>query len=171
MSEAPENAQLPAQFNPGSNRRTAEEDRAWAQLYASVGQAPTAEEVVKQLDADAEARRSHLALYLRAKTTLRERRIADARSQRIGAFARSVATILANLVTSPFRLLRSLLSTGSGVAVEMLPPARRDPAKVRVNALTRDPEFAKAAERFTATADGATPIAGQHEESRGAKAA
>ena len=64
MSEAPENAQPPTQLNTGSNRRTADEDRAWAQLYASVGQAATAEEVVKQLDADAEARRSHLALYL-----------------------------------------------------------------------------------------------------------
>ncbi len=168
MSEAPPNAQPPAQFDPGSNRRTADEDRAWAQLYASVGQASTAEEVVKQLDADNEARRSHLALYLRAKTTLRERRIADARNQRIGAFVRSVVTIV---VVGPFRLLRSLLSTGSDVAVEMLPPARRDPAKARVSTLTRDPEFAKAAERFTATADGATPIAGQHEESRGAKAA
>jgi len=175
MSEAPENAQPPAQFNPGSNRRTADEDRAWAQLYASVGQAATAEEVVKQLDADAEARRSHLALYLRAKTTLRERRIADARSQRIASlvrtFVRSASTILADLVTSPFRLLRSLLSTGSGVAVEMLPAARRDPAKVRVSALTRDPEFAKAAERFAASADTVAPTAGQHEESRGAKAA
>ncbi|MDP1691750.1 MAG: hypothetical protein Q8L49_07340 [Burkholderiaceae bacterium] len=175
MSEAPENAQPPAQFNPRSNRRTAEEDRAWAQLYASVGQASTAEEVVKQLDADAEARRSHLALYLRAKTTLRERRVADARNQRVGAFVRTfVESVVAIVVVGPlhmFRLLRSLLSTGSAVAVEMLPPARRDPAKVRVSALTRDPEFAKAAERFTATADGATPIAGQHEESRGAKAA
>jgi hypothetical protein len=167
MSEAPENAQPPTQLNTGSNRRTADEDRAWAQLYASVGQAATAEEVVKQLDADAEARRSHLALYLRAKTTLRERRVADVRNQRIGAFARSVVAIV---VVGPFRLLRSLLSTGSDVAVE-IPPARRDPAKARVSTLTRDPEFAKAAERFTATADGATPIAGQHEESRGAKAA
>ena len=175
MSEAPENAQPPAQFNPGSNRRTADEDRAWAQLYASVGQAATAEEVVRQLDADAEARRSHLALYLRAKTTLREHRAADARNQRIGASVRtvmrSVAALLTNLVMGPFRLLRSLLSTGSDVVVEMLPPARREPAKIRVSTLTRDPEFAKAAERFTATADGATPIAGQHEESRGAKAA
>ena len=168
MSEALENAQPPAQFNPALNCRTVEEARAWAQLYASVGQAPTAEEVVKQLDADAEARRSHLALYLRAKTTLRERRAADARNQRIGAFVRSVVTIV---VVGPFRVLRSLMSTGSDVAVEMLPPARRDPAKARVSTLTRDPEFAKAAERFTATADGATPIAGQDEESRGAKAA
>ena len=78
---------------------------------------------------------------------------------------------MAIVVVGPFRLLRSLLSTGSDLAVETIAPARRDPAKARVSALTRDPEFAKAAERFTATADGATPIAGQHEESRGAKAA
>jgi hypothetical protein len=52
MSEAVETTQPPSQFNPKPNRRTAEEDRAWAQLYASVGQAATAEEVVKQLDAD-----------------------------------------------------------------------------------------------------------------------
>ena len=172
MSEGLQNAQPPAHFDPGSNRRTADEDRAWAQLYASVGQAPTAEEVVKQLDADAEARRSHLALYLRAKTTLRERRVAEARNQRIASFVMTFArSVVAIVAVGPFRVLRSLLSTGSDVAVEMLRPARRDPAKVRVSTLTRDPEFAKAAERFTATADGATPIAGQHEESRGAKAA
>ena len=168
MSEALENAQPPAQFNPALNWRTVEEDRAWAQLYASVGQASTAEEVVKQLDVDAQARHSHLALYLRAKTTLRERKAVEARNQRIGAFVRSVVTLL---VVGPFRLLRSVLSSSTDVAVEMLPPARRDPAKVRVNALTRDPEFARAAERFAASAAGVAPTAGQHEESRGAKAA
>ena len=172
MSEATENAQPPAQFNTGANRRTTEEDRAWAQLYASVGQSATAEEVVKQLDADAEARRSHLALYMRAKTTLRERRAADTRNQRIAAFGRTfVQSVVAIVVVGPVRVLGSLLSTGGDVAVKMLPPARRDPARARVNALTRDPEFAKAAEQFMATADGATPIAGQHEESRAAKAA
>lgn len=168
MSEVPENTQPPAQFNPGANRRTADEDRAWAQLYASVDQAATAEEVAKQLDADAEARRSHLALYLRAKTTLRERRAANARKQRIGAFLRWVVAVV---VIGPFRMLRALSSTGSDGAVQKFPPARSDLAKARVTALIRDPEFAKAAERFKATAEGATPIAGQHEESRGAKAA
>ena len=168
MSEAVENTQPPSQFNHKPNRRTAEEDRAWAQLYASVGQAATAEEVVKQLDADAPARHCHLALYLRARTTLRERKVIEARNQRIGAFVRSV---VAFLVIGPFRLLRSMLSSGSDVAVEMLPPARRDPAKVRVRSLTSDPEFARAAERFAASADGVAPTAEQHEESRGAKAA
>ena len=51
MSEAPETALPTAHCNPGSNRRAAEEDRAWAQLYASVAQDCTAEEVVKQLEA------------------------------------------------------------------------------------------------------------------------
>lgn len=124
--------------------------------------------MVKQLDADAPARHCHLALYLRARTTLRERKVIEARNQRIGAFVRSV---VAFLVIGPFRLLRSMLSSGSDVAVEMLPPARRDPAKVRVRSLTSDPEFARAAERFAASADGVAPTAGQHEESRGAKAA
>jgi hypothetical protein len=168
MSDALENTQPPSQFNPKPNRRTAEEDRAWAQLYASVGQAATAEEVVKQLDADVPARHCHLALYLRARTTLRERKAIEARNQRIGAFVRSV---VAFLVIGPFGLLRSMLSSGSDVAVEMLPPARRDPAKVRVRSLTSDPEFARAAERFAASADGVAPTAEQQEESRGAKAA
>jgi hypothetical protein len=168
MSEAVETTQPPSQFNPKPNRRTAEEDRAWAQLYASVGQAATAEEVVKQLDADPQSKHSHLALYLRARTTLRERKAAEVRNQRIGAFVRSAVTLL---VIGPLSLLRSLLSSGTDVAVEMLPPARRDPAKVRVSALTRDPEFARAAERFAASADGTAPAAGQLDESRGAKAA
>ncbi len=168
MSEPSEYARPPAQFKPMSNRRPAEEDRAWAQLYASVGQAPTAEEVVRQLDADAEARRSHLALYLRAKTTLREQRAAEARNQRFGVFVRSVVTLL---VIGPFRLLRSVLSSSTHAAVEMLPPVRRDPAKGRVRSLTRDPEFAQAAQKFTASVEATAPAAEQNEESRHAKAA
>lgn len=168
MSETPMSGQPPAPSSPKSNRRSVEEDRAWAQLYANVGQAATAEEVVRQLDADTQARHDHLALYLRAKTTLRERKVIEARHQRIGAFARSVVALV---VIGPFRLLRSLLSSGGEVAVEMLPPARRDPAKVRVRSLTGDPEFTRAAERFAASAEGAAPPAGQPEASRGAKAA
>jgi hypothetical protein len=172
MSEANESSLSPAPFKPELNRRTADEDRAWAQLYASITQACTAEEVVRQLDADVESRHSHLALYVRAKTTLRKRRIADARNQRIAAFVRTSAqSTFAVVVIAPVRLLRSMLSSGSDVAVEMLAPARNVPAKVRVSALTRDLELAKTAERFAAAPEGATPIARQHEDSRGAMAA
>ena len=168
MSEAPEHAQQPWPLDPEQSRRTVEEDRAWAQLYASVGQAATAEDVVRQLDADAEAKRKHLALYLRARTTLREQRAAEARNQRIGAFVRSTVTLL---VIGPFRLLRSVLSSSTHAAVEMLPPVRRDPAKGRVRSLTRDPEFAQAAQRFTASVEATAPAAEQNEESRRAKTA
>lgn len=171
MSEASENARPCAQINPGPNRREAAEDRAWAELYASVGRVCTAEEVVKQLDADTECRRSHLALYLRARATLRERRVADARNQRIGVFVRSTVMIVAAGPLHILRLLRALLSNAGEIAVQMLPTARRNPAKARVSTLTRDPEFASAAGRFMATADGAEPIAPEREDSRGAKAA
>lgn len=168
MSETPANGHSPAPLNPKPNRRSVEEDRAWAQLYASVGQAATAEEVVRQLDADIQARHDHVALYLRAKTTLRERKVIEARHQRIAAFVRSVVALV---VIGPLRLLRSLLSFVRQVALEMLPPARRDPAKVRVRSLTGDPEFTRAAERFAASAEGAAQTAAQPEASRGAKAA
>jgi hypothetical protein len=172
MSEALDNGLPPWQSDARPDRRAAEEDRAWAQLYASVGQAATAEEVVRQLDGDAQARHSHLALYLRARTTLRERKLAEVRNQRIGAVARSV---VAWLVIDPLHLLRSVLRSvlwsGTDVALQVLAPARRDPARVRVTALSRDPEFASAAERFTAATQDRPAVARQNEESRGAKAA
>ena len=120
--------------------------------------------MVKALDADSQAKHSHLALYVRAKAALREQKAVDARNQRIGAFVRLV---VATLVIGPVRLLRSMLSNSADVAVEMLPPARREPAKARVGNLTKDPLFAKATERFSAGADSTRPATAQQEESRG----
>jgi hypothetical protein len=150
MSEAFDIALPPRQFGTSLNRLAVEEDRAWALLYASVGRDSTAEEVVRQLDADAQARQSHLALYLRAKTTLREHKAAEARSQRIGAAVqwvlRSAVTLL---VIGPIRLLRSVLSSGTDVAVGMLPSVSRRSAKERVGTSKKEPAFARTAERFT----------------------
>jgi len=168
MSEAPQYQQPPRQVNPKPSRRFAEEDRAWALLYEDIGQASTAEEVVNVLNADTQAKHSHLALYLRAKTTLRKQKAVDARNQRIGAFVRLVVT---TLVIGPVRLLRSMLSNSADVAVEMLPPARREPAKARVGDLTKDPQFAKANERFSAGADSHVASHATAEGSRGVKAA
>ena len=86
MSEAFDVALLSRQFNIQPNRWAIEEGRAWVHLCASVGRACTAEEFVKQLDGDAQARQSHLAPYLRARTTLREHEVAEGRNQRIGAY-------------------------------------------------------------------------------------
>lgn len=170
MSEALSNEQhppQPRQYTPAPNRRYAEEDRAWSLLYAAIGQTSAAEEVVKQLDADPQSKRTHLALYIRAKTTLREQKAADARNQRIGAFVRHALDLM---VLGPLRLLRAALTFGVGVAVEALPPVRREPAKARASALRSDPDFAHAKDRFTVGADGTAAASGA-EESRGAKAA
>ena len=122
MPEAFDIALPSRQFNTPLNRLAVEEERAWALLYASVGRACTAEEVVRQLDADAQARQSHLALYLRARTTLREHKAVEARNQRIGAFVQSVLrSVVTLLVVGPFRLLRSVLSSGTDVVAGTLP--------------------------------------------------
>ena len=152
MSEAFDIALPPRQFNAQLSRLAAEEERAWALLYASVGRACTAEEVVRQLEADAQARQSHLALYLRARTTLREHKAVEARNQRIGAFVQSVLrSVVTLLVVGPFRLLRSVLSSGTDVVVGIPPSARSRRTKGRVSTLKNEPEFARTDERFTSS--------------------
>jgi hypothetical protein len=171
MSEALSNEQhqpQPRQYTPAPNRRYAEEDRAWSQLYAAIGQTSTAEEVVKQLDADLQSKRTHLALYIRARTTLREQKAADVRNQRIGAFLRDALDLM---VLGPLRLLRAALTFGAGVAVEALPPVRREPAKARTSVLRSDPDFAHAKDRFASGADVPGTAASEAGESRSAKAA
>ena len=171
MSEALSNEQHqpePRQYTPAPNRRYAEEDRAWSQLYAAIGQTSTAEEVVKQLDADLQSKRTHLALYIRAKTTLREQKVADARIERTGAFVRHALDFM---ILGPLRLLRAALSLGASVAVEAMPPVRREPAKARTSVLRSDPDFAPAKGRFASGVDVPGAVASEAGESRSAKAA
>lgn len=127
------------------SRRSAEEDRAWAQLYAAIYQPSAAEEVVKQLDADAQTKRNHLALYIRAKTTLQERKVSEARNKRIGAFVRLVLSLV---VLGPPRLLSKAFVAMRDVAVAAMPPAQREPAAARARALKNDPEFASSTDLF-----------------------
>jgi hypothetical protein len=157
-------AASPRQGGSRSSRRSPEEDRAWARLYSDIGRPATAEEVIRQLDADPQAKQSHLALYLNAKATLRRSKAVEARNQRIGAFVR---TVIAFAIVAPLRLLRSGLSGSADVAVEMLPPVRREPAGTRARALRSDPDFAKTREHFGA-GDGS---AADSPKSRDAKAA
>lgn len=163
MSEALDNEQQPRPTQAATSRRSADEDRAWSQLYAAIYQSSAAEEVVKQLDADLQAKRNHLALYIRAKTTLREQKAAVDRNKRIAAFVRQVVTLL---VMTPVRVLRQILSFAAGVGAEIFPPVRREPARARTTALKNDPDFARAKSRFSSSADGAAPLAGEVGESR-----
>jgi len=133
------------------DHRSAEEERAWAQLYASIDQAAAAEEVVKQLDADLAFKRNHLALYIRAKTTLREQKLHQARSQRIGGFIR-LAVVL--LVIGPVRLIaREFVLIRDSLAAAM-PPSTKEPAIARMRVLKADPEFASSTGQLGATQAG-----------------
>jgi len=171
MSEAhaPEEAPRQASPSPANPRRSADEDRAWSQLYAAVRQPSTAEEVVKHLNADPATKRSHMALYIHASTTLREQKAVTARNQRIGAFVRlTVITV----VFGPFRMLRRIWNAGRDVAVEAMPPVRREPAASRTPALRNDPAFAQATQAFESeAADSSTGQATNQDQSRRAKAA
>src|SRR6218665_1781690 len=106
----------------------AEEERAWVEFYQRVrSDAVLAAEVLAQLDKDAEMKRSHLALYLSCKESLRREKAREARNKRIGYFVRPPAHL-------PFMFwpgLRAFAGSSPDIAIEMLPepssPARPAP--------------------------------------------
>ena len=80
-----------AKPRPRSRRSSieTEEERAWVGFYRRVGRDPAiATEVIAQLESDPEMKRSHLALYLCCKESLRRHKARQARHQRIGQFVR-----------------------------------------------------------------------------------
>src|SRR6218665_3324875 len=106
----------------------AEEERAWVEFYQRVrSDAVLAAEVLAQLDKDAEMKRSHLALYLSCKESLRREKAREARNKRIGYFVRQ----LAYLPVAFWHGLRAMGGSGRDIAKEMLPepssPARPAP--------------------------------------------
>ena len=119
-----------------------EEERAWVTFYRRVGHDVTiAAEVLTQLEADPEMKRTHLALYLCCKESLRSHKARQARNKRIGQFVRWLCS---GLFTAPARLLRR----GGDMALECLPETAKEPAAPQVRRLTREPEFARAQASF-----------------------
>src|SRR5690349_1533800 len=51
-----------------------EEERVWVGFYRRVGNPALAAEVIRHLDADADQKRIHPALYLRCKESLRKKK-------------------------------------------------------------------------------------------------
>jgi hypothetical protein len=98
-----------------------------------------------QLEADADMKRSHLALYLCCKESLRVHKARQLRNKRIGQFVRSLAQAL---VVRPMLELRMRLRRGGDVAVECLPEIGKEPALQQVRRLGQDAEFAVAQAAF-----------------------
>lgn len=138
-----------------------EEEQAWVSFYRRVRHdAALAAEVLAQLEADAEMKRTHLALVLCCKESLRDHKARQARNKRIGQFVRWLCQAL---LSAPTRAMRR----GVEIAVECLPETGKEPAVRQIRKLKREPEFTQAHSAFasTASAPGAASVAAEPEVS------
>ena len=116
-----------------------EEERAWVGFYQRVGRdSAIATEVMAQLESDPEMKRTHLALYLCCKESLRQHKARQTRNKRIGQFVRWLCH---GLFVRPLHSLQKGLRHGSDIAVECLPEVVKEPAVAQVRRLARETEF------------------------------
>src|ERR1700687_4766588 len=71
-----------------------EEKRPWVGFYRRVANPAIAAEVIQHLDGDADQKRTHPALYLRCKESLRKKKARQARTKRIRSFMRRILGVL-----------------------------------------------------------------------------
>jgi hypothetical protein len=90
-------------------------------------------------------KRTHLALYLCCKESLRVHKARQSRNKRIGQFVRGLGYAL---LVQPMLGLRTRLRHGGDIAVECLPDTRKEPALQQVRRLGKDAEFAAAQASF-----------------------
>lgn len=157
-----------------------QEERAWVSFYKRVGNdLALATEVLSQLESDPEMKRSHLALYLCCKESLRTHKARQARNKRIGQFVRWLASgLFTRLFLQWPQALQRSLRRGGDIALECLPDIDKDvgkePALAKAGHLTREPSYATAQADFRhqRTAPAAEPAAssGEAETSTQSKA-
>lgn len=144
-----------------------EEERAWVSFYKRVGNdLALATEVLAQLDSDPDMKRSHLALYLCCKESLRTHKVRQARNKRIGMFVRwFCGGLFTQLFVQWPNAWRRSLAQGGDIVAECLPETGRDvgkePALAKTRQLTQEPTFATAQADFRQqrTAEPAEPAA------------
>ena len=103
-----------------------EEERVWVGFYRRVANPAIAAEVIQHLDADADQKRTHPALYLRCKESLRKKKARQARTKRIRSFMRR---ILGGLLRGSGTRMRRQLRHSAGIVVEGLPESMADSAR------------------------------------------
>ena len=131
---------------PRRSSLESEEERAWVGFYQRVGRDPAiASEVLTLLESDPEMKRSHLALYLCCRESLRQHKARQVRHKRIGQFVRWLCV---GLFIQPLRDLQKLWRHGSDIAVECLPEVSKEPAVAQVRHLAREAEFQTARTAF-----------------------
>jgi hypothetical protein len=127
-----------------------EEERLWVGFYRRVANPAIAAEVIRHLDGDADQKRSHPALYLRCKESLRKKKTRQARTKRIRSLMRR---ILGGLLRHSERDLRPQLRHSARIIVEGLSESMREPTQ---HAVTNRPQTSELA---AAQPDGGQPNA------------
>ena len=118
-----------------------EEERLWVGFYRRVDNPAIAAEVIQHLDADADQKRTHPALYLRCKESLRKKKARQARTKRIRGFMRR---ILGGLLRHSGSSLRSQPRHSARIVVEGLSESMREPAQHALKSRPQTAEFAAA---------------------------
>jgi hypothetical protein len=148
-----ENAMSQEKIHRSRSRRFGvefEEEKVWVSFYRRVLDPSIAVEVLSQLESDPELKRTHLALYLRCKESLRSQKIRNARNKRIGQFVR----MLCNAVfVVPVITIWNLLRHGGNVALECMPEVAKEPATPRVGKLSKNAEVSQEKRKFAVPAD------------------
>jgi hypothetical protein len=118
-----------------------EEERLWIGFYRRVDNPAIAAEVIQHLDADAELKRTHPALYLRCKESLRKKKARQARTKRIRSFMRRIfGGLLRHSESNP----RPQLRHSARIVVEGLSESMREPAQHAVKSRPQTAELAAA---------------------------
>ena len=79
-----------AYYTPYRTSVALEEERPWVGFYRRVANPAIVAEVIQHLDGDADQKRTHPALYLRCKESLRKKKARQARTKRIRSFMRRI---------------------------------------------------------------------------------
>src|SRR5207249_636613 len=109
-----------------------EEERVWIAFYRHVADPAIALEVIQHLDADADLKRTHSALYLSCKESLRRKKARHIRTKRIRSFMRKILGALGLRRESN---IRPHLRHRGRVILEGLPESTSESAQSAPNAL------------------------------------
>ena len=118
-----------------------EEERLWVGFYRRVANPAIAAEVLQHLDGDADQKRSHPALYLRCKESLRKKKARQARTKRIRSLMRR---ILGGLLRHSESNPRPQPRHSASIVVEGRSGSMREPAQHSVKNRPQTSELAAA---------------------------
>jgi hypothetical protein len=112
----------------------------WVGFYHRVANPAIATEVIQHLDADADLKRTHPALYLRCKESLRQKKARQARTKRIRSF---MLRMFGGLLRGPASNTHPPLRRNARV-VEGVASAMREPVQPSVKSEPKTAELAAA---------------------------